>query len=87
MTTKPDTKKLAEDIRRQTNRDTVDYVGKHAASTINALVQLVQDMDVVAEYLHWRKVNPHIKGGENYLKRMEQALDSAAPVIELGEGK
>ena len=28
---------------------------------------------VVDEYLHWRKVNPHIKGGENYLKRLSDA--------------
>lgn len=30
--------------------------------------------DVVDEYLDWRKVNPHIKGGENYLKRLRDAL-------------
>ena len=30
--------------------------------------------EVVAEYLHWRKVNPHIKGGDNYLKRLEAAM-------------
>lgn len=30
-------------------------------------------IDVVDEYLHWRKVNPHIKGGENYLKRLREA--------------
>jgi len=29
--------------------------------------------DVVDEYLHWRRVNPHIKGGENYLKRLRNA--------------
>ncbi len=34
--------------------------------------------DVVDEYLHWRKVNPHIKGGENYLKRLRDA--STPPV-------
>lgn len=30
--------------------------------------------DDVQEYLHWRKVNPQIKGGENYLKRLSQSL-------------
>jgi len=35
--------------------------------------------DVVDEYLHWRKVNPHIKGGENYLKRLRAA--TRKPVI------
>jgi len=29
--------------------------------------------EVVAEYLYWRKMNPHIKGGENYLKRLHAA--------------
>ena len=28
---------------------------------------------VVDEYLHWREVNRHIKGGENYLKRLRDA--------------
>jgi len=32
--------------------------------------------DVVDEYLHWRKVNPHIKGGENYLKRLSASRAS-----------
>lgn len=32
---------------------------------------LLSDVD---EYLHWRKVNRHIKGGENYLKRLEESL-------------
>ncbi len=32
---------------------------------------------VVGEYLHWRKVNPHIKGGENYLKRLRDAIENA----------
>lgn len=29
--------------------------------------------DVVDEYLHWRSVNPHIKGGENFIKRLRDA--------------
>ena len=37
-------------------------------------------IEVVAEYLHWRKVNPHIKGGENYLKRLEAAGVIRPPV-------
>lgn len=35
--------------------------------------QLVGDVE---EYLHWRKVNPQIKGGENYLKRFRESLAS-----------
>lgn len=35
--------------------------------------QLVGDVE---EYLHWRKVNPQIKGGENYLKRFRESLTS-----------
>ncbi len=33
--------------------------------------------NIVNEYLHWREVNPHIKGGENYLKRLSAALPKA----------
>ena len=29
---------------------------------------------VVSEYLGWRLNNPHIKGGENYLRRMRLAI-------------
>jgi hypothetical protein len=36
-------------------------------------MRLVED---VAEYLHWRKVNKHIKGGENYLSRFRRALEA-----------
>ncbi len=36
--------------------------------------------DVVDEYLHWRKVNPHIKGGENYLRRLQDATSKAQPL-------
>lgn len=31
-------------------------------------------LDIVQEYLHWRKVNPQIKGGQNYLKRLQEAV-------------
>jgi hypothetical protein len=44
----------------------------------------VQDAEelanVVNEYLHWREVNPQIKGGENYLKRFV-ACNSESPHI------
>lgn len=41
--------------------------------------------NVVAEYLHWRKVNPHIKGGENYSKRMQAALSTQAELLKACE--
>jgi hypothetical protein len=40
--------------------------------------------DVVDEYLHWRKVNPHIKGGENYLQRLSRARIGKGEVAILG---
>jgi len=45
--------------------------------------------DVVREYLHWRKVNPHIKGGENYLKRLRGVLtpQPQSPIITPAEIK
>lgn len=39
--------------------------------------------DVVDEYLHWRKVNPHIKVGESYLKRLRDALAGEQPLLEM----
>lgn len=46
----------------------------------NGYAALVDDVE---EYLHWRKVNPQIKGGENYLKRFHQSI--AAPMRESGD--
>ncbi len=40
--------------------------------------QLFDDVD---EYLHWRKVNQHIKGGENYLKRLRESLLKMQPLM------
>lgn len=36
--------------------------------------------DVVSEYLYWRKVNPHIKGGENYLRRLQSTKAALAAI-------
>lgn len=41
-------------------------------------------IDVVDEYLHWRSVNKHIKGGENYLKRLHESIKDAAPFRKTG---
>lgn len=60
---------------------------KYAINTIKRAIanaEAAQPVDtgedlghLIAEYLHWRKVNPHIKGGDNYLKRFRDALQSA----------
>jgi hypothetical protein len=41
---------------------------------------------VIDEYLHWRKVNPHIKGGENYLKRLRAATRVPVSGGNIGSG-
>ena len=49
----------------------VEIIRKQAEIIKVAKEELI---DLIEEYLHWRKVNPQIKGGENYLKRFRQAL-------------
>lgn len=39
--------------------------------THEQVMALVED---VAEYVHWRSVNRHIKGGGNYLSRFRKSL-------------
>ena len=39
----------------------------------DALNKLANDVD---EYLHWRSVNKHITGGENYLRRLKDSLNN-----------
>jgi hypothetical protein len=63
------------------------HSGCGACSEIPADAETLSD--VVDEYLHWRKVNPHIKGGENYLKRLRSATrepvasgDKLSPVAD-----
>lgn len=56
---------------------------------LNRPGEIVLLVDDVEEYLHWRKVNPHIKGGENYLKRLKESLAGVLKKwakLERGEG-
>ena len=50
---------------------------------LNELQNAKKLSDVVDEYLHWRKVNPHIKGGENYLKRFRDARQPEPVSVEV----
>lgn len=78
-------RKILEELRDDNSIDPIDSY----ASEIIALLSPEQPVERTAlecdveEYLHWRKVNPQIKGGENYLKRLRQSL--SAPMRESGE--
>lgn len=65
-----------EAIERWNNAQAQEF--KRCEITYNE--QLVDDIE---EYLHWRKVNPQIKGGENYLKRFRESLTATKREIVL----
>ena len=53
-----------------------------SADTLNNKCDAENLPSVVDEYLHWRKVNPQIKGGENYLKRLREAMPKRESVTK-----
>lgn len=60
-----------EDDKTNKNATSAEHYKRESVECVKALSAIE---DLIAEYLHWRKVNPQIKGGENYLKRLREAL-------------
>ncbi len=68
---------LAE--RLEIKADCIQMGEKIAWGSDSAIMREAADIirrqqDLMAEYIIWRDNNPHIKGGENYVKRFRQSI-------------
>lgn len=66
-------------------KNILDYLKPYLREPRRELIAPTPSEELVAdveEYLHWRKVNPQIKGGENYLKRFRQSMAAKVGFVE-----